>query len=555
MLVLIITAVVFSGTLKLGWTNWDDDLYIYENHLVKEGMLKEIFMPPANPADNNTYSPLVISSFALEWKLGKGNPFLYHLDNLILHLLCTALVWFFFRALGLSVWWSGFAALLFGIHPMRVESVAWITERKDLFYAFFCLASLLAYLRYLASEKTLPLLLAFIFFVLSLCSKVQAITLPFVLILLDWYFRRKIDLKAILEKVFFFAGSLTIGVSFLVGVNFLMNKAGVITFDKIISFLIQIVLGIYAYTVYLFKLFVPYPTSPLYPPPASLQAWYWLVAAIAFIVLIGALAVRRNYRYVTFGMLFFTFNILLIPFASAVGDSTFINDRYTYVAYIGLFFIVAMVMQELSEKYPSSGVSIKVVAVILLAVFSALTIKYIPVWKNSETLWSHVIKKYPHRIPIAYLNRGHFFYNHNQSGRALEDFNTAIEINPHYLQAYMNRGLIYLKVNDFENALKDYNSILDLMRPYDTSGNVLNPAVSDALGNRGLIYSGMGQYEKALNDLDLAVKLNPANPVNYLNRAFVYHKLGRIGEARADVLAAEKMGAAADPVSRELLKR
>ncbi|MFA5324376.1 MAG: hypothetical protein WC373_16995, partial [Smithella sp.] len=356
--VIIITAFVFSGSLKLDWTNWDDNLYVYENHLVKEGTLKEIFTPPANPAANNTYSPLVISSFALEWKIGKGKPFLYHLDNLILHLLCTALAWFFFRAMGLSVWWSGFAALLFGIHPMRVESVAWITERKDLFYAFFYLASLLAYIRYLASEKTLPLFLAFVFFALSLCSKVQAITLPFVLILLDWYFRRRIGTKAIVEKILFFAGSLTIGVSFLVGVNFLMNKAGVITFDKIISFLTQTILSVYACTVYLIKVFIPYSTSPLYPPPASLQVWQWLIAAISFIVLIGALAVRRHYRYVTFGILFFTFNILLLPFASAVGDSTFANDRYTYVAYIGLFFIMAMVMQTLSEKYSSLGMPI-----------------------------------------------------------------------------------------------------------------------------------------------------------------------------------------------------
>jgi len=215
LLVLIVTALVFSGSLALDWTNWDDDLLIYENRLVKEGTINEIF---TKPADYNTYNPLVIISFALEWKLVKDAPFLYHLDNLLLHLLCTLLALLFFHRMGLSILWSGFAALLFGIHPMRVESVAWVTERKDLLYGFFCLAALLTYIHYIVSGKNKQLLLVFIFFVLSLLSKGQAVSLPFALILLDWYFKRKIDRKAIMEKVVFFTVSLITG---LMGSTFL----------------------------------------------------------------------------------------------------------------------------------------------------------------------------------------------------------------------------------------------------------------------------------------------------------------------------------------------
>ena len=552
-LVLVVTALVFSGSLSLKWTNWDDDLYVYENKLVREGALKKIITPPADPANYNTYSPLVISSFALEWKLVKDRPFLYHFNNLLLHILCTALAWFFFRRMGLSVWWSGFAALFFGIHPMRVESVAWITERKDLLYALFYLAALLAYIRYIASNKALTLLLVFVFFMLSLYSKVQAITMPFVLILLDWYFNRKIGLKVIGEKILFFAGSLVIGVSFMIGINFLARKAEVITFDKILVFLKQIMLGVYAYTAYIFKLFIPYTTSPLYPPPASLRAEHWIGVAIAFVILISALAVWRKYRFITFGVMFFTLNIILLPFASAVGDSTFLNDRYTYVAYIGLIFVVAIGMQRLSEKLPSCRLPVAAVAIILLSVFSALTVKYIPVWKNGETLWTHVIEKYPRQIPVAYLNRGHYWYKNNQRGNALEDFSTAIEIHPAYLKAYMNRGLIYLESNDTENALKDYNCILDLMSPYDTSGNVLNPSVSDALGNRGIIYSKMGQYEKAIPDFSLAIKLNPPNANNYINRAYVYYKSRRMAEAKNDIETARSMGAIIAPSLEKLI--
>ncbi|MCX5849043.1 MAG: tetratricopeptide repeat protein [Deltaproteobacteria bacterium] len=544
-LVLIITALVFSGSLKLDWTNWDDDLYVYENPLVSEGNLKDIF---TKPADYNTYSPMVITSFALEWKLVNARPFLYHLDNLLLHLFCTALVWLLFRSLGLNVWWSGFAALLFGIHPLRVESVAWITERKDLLYALFYMAALLAYIRYIASGKSGQLLLTFLFFTLSLLSKIQAVTLPFALVMLDWYFRRKICFKAIMEKVVFFAVSLIIG---LLGSTFFIKNVYVTTDSKAIAnsfnFLEQIVLGVYAYAVFILKSVFPFAISTLYPIPALLQAEHWIGAATAVFIFAGALAVWRKYRFITFGLLFFTFNIfilLFLPFWTS--DFSFLHDRYTYVAYIGLFFIIAMSMQKLSKSFPSFRLPAACLAVILLFVFSALTIKYIPVWKNSETLWNYVIEKYPRKIAIAYLNRSHYWYKNNQPGKAIEDLSMAIETNPEYLKAYMNRGFIYLKSNDIGNALKDYNRCLELMLPYNTSFDFLNPPLSDVLGNRGLIYSKMGQYEKAMFDFNLAIRLNPANYINYINRASVYHKLGRAAEAKQDLLNAKKMGALID---------
>lgn len=132
--ILLIVAVVFSGSLKLQWTNWDDHLLVYENPLVQHPHLKDIFI---KPADYNTYNPLVLITFALEWMLVGDRPFLYHFHNVLLHLLCTTLVWLVFRRLGLSAWWSGLAALFFGIHPLRVESVAWISERKDVLFGFF----------------------------------------------------------------------------------------------------------------------------------------------------------------------------------------------------------------------------------------------------------------------------------------------------------------------------------------------------------------------------------------------------------------------------------
>jgi Flp pilus assembly protein TadD len=547
-LVLIITFFVFSGSLKLNWTNWDDDLYVYKNRVVSEGTLKEIF---TTPGKYNTYNPLVIASFALEWKLVKDNPFLYHLDNVLLHLFCTALVLLFFRRMGLSICWSGFAALLFGIHPMRVESVAWITERKDLLCTLFYLAALLAYIRYIASGKRGHLLFAFLFFTLSLFSKAQAITLPFVLVLLDWYFQRRIGPKVIFEKVLFFAVVLTITLPqyfFFKNMHYVTANSKAIVNAFVFSE--QVILGGYVYAVYILKSIIPFMMSALYPIPVSLQAEHWIGAAIAVVLFISALAIWQKHRFVTFGLLFFTFNIcLLILLSFVANDVAFLNDRYTYIAYIGLFFVIAMGMQRLIQRFPSYRMPAAVIAVIMIFVFSALTIKYIPVWKNSGTLWTYVIEKYPRKIPMAYLNRGHYLYTNNQSGKALDDFNTAIELNPENPLAYLNRIFIYLERNNNEKALQDYNNYIGLFPPCDNSGNVLNPLLSDALGNRGAIYSRMGQYKKALVDFDLAIKLNPPNLNNYLNRAFAYMQLREYDKAIRDFNACHQ----SDPADPEII--
>jgi tetratricopeptide (TPR) repeat protein len=320
------------------------------------------------------------------------------------------------------------------------------------------------------------------------------------------------------------------------------------------SFFEQIILGAYAYTVYILKFFIPYATATLYPMPELLQWGHWAGAVLAVLIFTGSLAVWRKYRFITFGLLFFTFNIffLLMPFLA--NDSAFLHDRYIYVAYIGLSFVIAAGAQKLSEKLPSSRLPAACLAVFVLLIFSIMTIKYIPAWKNSETLWTYVIEKYPRKIAMAYIKRGHYWYKNNLPGKAIEDFSTAIDINPENILAYQSRGLTYLVNNDIFKALPDYNRYLELMSPFDISGNELNIPVSDALGNRGLIFSKMSQYEKALIDFDMAIKLNPQNPNNYLNRAFAYYKLGLIDKAKQDVQTIEKMGALVDPSFRTMLQ-
>ena len=549
--VLAVTALVFSGSLKLDWTNWDDNLLVYENSLVREARFIDIF---TKPADYNTYNPLVISSFALEWKLVGDRPFLYHFDNLILHLLCTGLVLLLFRRMGLSVWWSGVGALLFGIHPMRVESVAWITERKDVLYGFFYLSALLAYIRYIASGKAGYFLLTFCLFFLSLLSKGQAVALPFSLVLLDWYFGRKMNGKAVMEKLIFFAMALLVG---LLGTTFFFQNVYKTIDSKAIvnafNFLEQTVLAGYAYTIYILKFFIPYVTSTLYPVPPALHAGHWIGAITAVLIFLWALAVRFQYRFVTFGLLFFTFNTLFLLMPFLANDTAYLNDRYIYMACVGLAFAAAFSMQKMEEQYPIRRLPVAATAVVVLLIFSVLTIKYIPVWKNSETLWTDVIEKYPRKISMAYFNRGNDRCVQNRYNDAIQDYTAAIDLNPQSLLAYQNRGLAYLITDDFNKALQDYNRYLALRGPYDAGGSERDVHLSNVLGNRGVIFSRMNQFEKAIADFNTAVKLNPYNPNNYLNRAFVFYRLGRMEQAAQDVRMAELTGRTVDPSFKKML--
>lgn len=531
-LVLLITGIVFSGSLRLEWTNWDDNLLVYENPMVREAKIKDIF---TKPTEYNTFNPLVLFSFALEWKLVQDKPFLYHFNNLVLHLLCTVLIWFLFRKLGLSIWWAGFGALLFGIHPVRVESVVWIAERKDGLLGLFYIAALLAYIRYIETINIKHLILTFIFFVLSLLSKGQAVAIPFILILLDWYFKRKISLKAISEKIIFLATSLVIA---LLTITFFVKDVRSAADKRTIVYLFdpfeQIVLGGYAYAVYVLKSFMPYAISPLYPMPTTLQLDHWIGVVAAICIFIGSLVVWRKYKFITFGVLFFTLNIffLLMPFL--MSEKAFLFDHYTYIAFIGLFFIIAMGMQKLSEKFSSCRTGLVCFAIMLLSLFGIMTMKYIPVWQNSETLWTYVINKYPRQLAVAHFNRGNHWYENMQLDKALEDFTTAIEINPEYSSAYMNRSLIYLERHEKQKALRDYNSYMDLLYPPDERSGGINLSLSKSFNHRGSIYFRMGQYDNALVDFNAAIERDPFSHDNYLQRAFTYMALREYDKAISD---------------------
>ncbi len=547
--ILLITIIVYSNSLNNGFVQWDDYKYVSDNEDIKHLNNQSIFRY-FTTYYLKMYQPLTMISYALDYKIGELNPLTYHRTNVVFHTLNALLVFCFILLLTKQVPIAAVSALFFGIHPLHVESVAWISERKDLLYSFFYLASLISYILYRKRNNSYRFyFLAILFFLLSLFSKSAAVTLPFILVLTDYYLGKKLAFKSHLDKIPFFALSIILGIVSLLSQRVIGSDLDYVTGYTILD---RLFMGAYAFTFYIVKSIFPFGLSAIHPlplkPEGVLPITYY-VSGLTFIFFAYILIrlfkskadefLKKDFIY---GALFFFFTIVLIIFIP-VGQAL-VAERYTYIPYIGLFVILGRIYVHLGQrKYffsPKLQYTYAAVIGIMLIVFAHGAYSRNAVWKNTDTLFSDVIEKYP-ETGIAYNNRGNVRRDQNDFQGALEDYNKAIELN--YSDAYNNRGILRNKMNDYKNAVEDFNRALrgtsDREKAYynrgiaklnleDFSGAVedfskaieINPQYSDAYNNRGFVkYEKLSDFAGAVNDFDVAISLTPADPDIYYNRA------------------------------------
>jgi Tfp pilus assembly protein PilF len=516
-IILIVTLFLFAPTFKYSFVNWDDDVNITNNRNVTnpdENYIHNIFTQTVIGG----YTPLTTLSFAAEYKIWGENAGAYHIHNVIFHLICTALVYLLMRQLGMNLFIAAFTALLFGFHPMRVESVAWVTERKDVLYAMFFLLSTIAYVAYRKTNNLLYFFLSLLVFILSLLSKIQAVSLPLSLIAIDLLIDKKFQWKLLLNKIPFFILSLATG---LVGV-YLLQKAGSLDIGKTLPFYDRIFIGAYSLIVYLIKSVIPYEMSAIYPFPDKLSFLHYISLPI---VLISGYLVWQVKKYrieIIAGFLFFLFNVIFMLQVVGAGQG-YIADRFTYIPYIGLFFVLAILLNELiSGKWKFS---VWVAGAIYVIILAGITARHIKVWENSETLFSDVISKYP-KVAVAYNNMGRYFRVNNQYDKAIESYSKAIEIDPKGFRAYGNRGKAYFDTGKPDEALSDLNICLGL-----------KPDNAENLANRGAVLASKSRYKEALNDLDKAIRFDAYNDNALSNRSLVFYNLNEYLKAVDDINA------------------
>ncbi len=554
--VLSVTFIAYIPSLKNGFINWDDNFYVTENPVLAHPTLHGLLT--MNLGGN--YHPLTMVSLLVNYRISGLNAGSYHWLNLLLHLANTALVFFFIRKLsGGRLWASLATALFFGIHPMHVESVAWISERKDVLYAFFYLIALIAYLRYLDRERWWWLLATWIAFTLSCASKPAAVVLPLTLFAVDYFRRRAFNARMVLEKAPFFAVSMGVGLLTFLG----QKEVGAIAAPTLWSPFQRMIFASVGSVMYVAKLFFPVHLSAVYPLPSTsakhFATGYYLAPVILIAGLAAILYFCRRVRPVLFGVAFFFINIVLVLQLVTVG-AALMAERYTYVPYIGLFFALAWWLDEPARR---QGLAAKPVVagilLILVPVSLVQTWNRCRVWENSEVFWNDAIQKYPGKIVDAYYNRANYLGRQGRTQEALTDYARALDLNAGVPRIWYNRGLLQAQMGQNDSALVSFDHVVSLdpkhvdalnnrgamrYRKGDLAGAVadftrileLNPRYRDAYLNRAVAYGDLKQYEESVEDRRRGIELDPANPGNaeeYAALGSALQKMARHQEAIA----------------------
>jgi tetratricopeptide (TPR) repeat protein len=518
------TFVVYLPSLGNGFLNWDDNFYVTENPVMAHPTLHGLLTQ--NLGGN--YHPLTMISLALNYRMSGLDAGSYHWLNLLFHLANTALVFFFVRKLsGGRLWTSVVTALFFGIHPMHVESVAWISERKDVLYAFFYLIAMVTYLRYLDRKSAAWLGLTWVLFVLSAASKPAAIVLPLTLLAIDWFRRRPLRGAALLEKIPFFAVSVAVG-----ALTFTAQKSVGAVHSELWTVAQKALFACLATVMYVAKLFVPIHLAAVYPLPSTsgkpFSTEFYVAPVILAVALLALWFLGRKSRPVVFGVAFFFINIGLVLGVVSVG-AALLAERYTYIPYIGLFFALAWWLDEPRARWRPV---IAGVFALLLPLSLVQTWNRCHVFHDPLIFWNDAIEKYPGKIVDAYYNRGNYYVKTGHPEAALADYQRALDLNPDVARSWYNKGLLLAQMNQNDSAQVAFDHVL-----------ALDPKHVDALNNRGAMRYRRGDRAGAIADWTRLLELNPRYRDGYLNRAVAFLELKEYEKSAAD----RKRGIDLDP--------
>ena len=534
--ILLITIIAYLPVFHNGFV-WDDAEYIQNNPLIKSLDIKAIF----SQFYFSNYQPVTILFYAIEYHSFVLNEAGYHAINLALHLFNVMLVFYAIFLLSNRAEIALVAALLFGIHPLHVESVAWASGLKDVLYTLFFLASYIFYIKFIKTNSRKFYFYSLLLFLLSLLSKGMAASLPLVFILTDYFIHNNpkknikfLNAKSLLEKIPFFTLSLVFGI-----LSVLAQQArGAIHDITVIPFFQRIIVACYGFISYLIKIFLPIDLCAFYPYPYSIPLYYYVYVLLFIALVIFVVYSIRFSKKIMFGIGFFFAALLLVLQLLPVGGAI-MADRYCYIASIGIFYLAAEGFYWLWNK------NYKVHSIVLLSVFtlffSIKTYSRCEVWKDEMTLWNDVISQYQ-IVPNAYNSRGNLLMKENKFNEALNDFNKAIELKPDFSDAYYNRGILYGNEKKYNEALNDYNKSIELnpgyFGAYNNRGNIfkeekkykeafkdfsnaieLKPDFEKSYNNRGNVLMDEKKYDESIKDFDKAIELKPDYAIAYFNRA------------------------------------
>lgn len=549
---LVVTFLCFLPVLSNDFVDYDDKKFIYGNYMIRDLSWDRLVMLFEHSFRTPWYKPLVYLSWAVEYKFWGYNPTVYHLNNLILHLLNSLLVLLIMRrilnnlypAFKYNDWISLLIAALFSLSPLKVESVAWATERKDVLFSLFYLGSIIFYLKYIDLRKKRYVVYSSLIFILALLSKSMSITLPFMLFTFDYLYKRKLKLNLITEKIPYFIilllGLYIYGVLIpkpkedvteyaagpgTVGLDFQPQKEN---FNSTAGFYMhKILLSSYRMDKWMARTVVPVNLSVVhalpqlyFDRPNQLKSYvYPLILLILFAIGIY-LHFRKKNRVWLFGTGFFFFSML--PVLQMRIYESYLSDRYTYIPSVGLFLMIGVGALLLIKYYPRIKYIVAGFMIAYLGFYAVTTFERTKVWEDSITLFTDVTEKYPD-LYFGYSSLGNSYLETGNTRQAIINYNHSLQLKEYQPLIYNARGLARHNIRDFEGAMADFNRALEL-----------EPRLSKAWNNRGNTYLMKAEFKKALNDFNMAIKVDPYYAVAYNGRGMAYYNLGELQKSIED---------------------
>ena len=534
LLLVVITLGVYNQVNHHPFVNYDDDRYVTENPHVRAGLTWQTFTWALTATEQANWHPLTWMSHALDCQLFRLNPAGHHLTNLLLHALNVVLLFL------LLVWGTGrtgpalFVAALFALHPINVESVAWVAERKNMLSTLFFLLALGAYGWYTLKPDWRRYLAVTTMFVLGLMSKPMVITLPCVLLLLDyWPLNRIVGWSApgsvlrikpaafsrlVLEKIPLLALSAASAVLTMQA----QQRGGAMRSTVQFPLGVRIENAIVAYAMYLWKMVWPARLAPLYPHPGdSLGTWQVGVSSLVLCVITAACWRFRAKGYPLAGWFWFLGMLVPVIGLIQVGDQA-MADRYAYLPLIGVFAILAFGLADLRAQGRVATAVPLIFAACVLVALAAVTYRQIDYWSSNYDLWSHTLAVTDKNF-IAQDNLGGALVLLDRAEEAYPHFQLAVEINPRDPMSHTNLGVYLQEHGRLQEAVEQYETTIRL-----TSDAGL---LANTYANLGSAYRDLGQDGKAVESYDDAVRLNPGQFNAYLGRAVLLEREGKIDDA------------------------
>jgi tetratricopeptide (TPR) repeat protein len=514
-----------------GFTNLDDDEYVTDNAAVRAGLAWHGALWALTARYASNWHPLTWISHMLDCQLFGLSPTGHHLVNLLFHMANTILLFLLLTRMTGCLWRSAFVAALFGLHPLHVESVAWVAERKDVLSTLFWMLTMWAYLHYAQSPKPTRYLLVVLAFTLGLMAKPMLVTLAFVLLLLDWWPLGRLARekggqgdharswrKLVWEKIpLFVLAAASSAVTYIV-----QQRSGAVGSFELYPLGVRVANAIVAYVNYIAKMFWPAHLAVFYPHPgAALPTWQVVGSGLA-LVLITVLAIRARRRpYLAVGWLWYILTLVPVIGLVQVGNQA-MADRYTYVPLVGVFIIIAWGVPELLALRTTEVHRRRLLAApagIVIAALAVCTYSQVGYWHDDVALFGHALKVTSNNA-LVHNNLGVALAAQGAAEKAVEHYSEALRIEPDYPEAHNNLGTALAKRGRTDEAIAHFTAALRV-----------RPSFAEAHGNLGVALAMQGRIDDAIVHFSAALKANPESADAHYNLGKCFVALGRTREA------------------------